>query len=1057
MRKKPKSPEPASNIPLSEEKGMTSVDYALVFEAQSTGIAIVSPDGVIRQSNTSARNILSNTGNILDVSPERQTEFGDQKERKRLIQALGATADGDRSEIEIRVTNKGLAVTHLLLTIAPFSADSSDAIIVEIKDISMERQSEEILANLNSDLESLVDSRGRELGEFTERYEVLFQTSAVGILLHDQGTLFMANKAAASMFGYASPEQLLAETDIFGLVTDQDRALIENDIRCRTAGEPVPDSYEIQTRMRDGSSSWAVVYITQVPWRDRIVTQATIIDIGDRKLIEEALAHSNDRYSSLIQETPLGICVQRDFEYLFSNMTYAQMLGYEHPEEVIERSTLEHISPQEHSRMMRNAELQRTGSGEAPRIYDYAAVRADGSQAIFENRVSQVNWDGKPATLCVMIDVSERDRVRRDMETSERNFRTIVENSFQGIVIHDETGILFSNKPAAHIFGLQEADDLKTLPTLDTFIHPDDKQRTARPFSPPHNDERRKQHRLRVIGRDKTTRWAEATSGWIHWEGGKAVQTILLDITDQIKAQDELEQNREHLTAAIESLPGGLIMYDRDSRVLLFNTQYSQMMGFPADYISVGMDRGELHQQASSRGYFREKNEIYQNVHDYLASYRYRENSVYEVEMADGRWIRCVDRVIPNGSRVCLRMDVTRERLAQRELRLAKGQAETANRAKSEFLSSMSHELRTPMNAILGFSQLLETDIDAPLNDEQLRFVSQIAKAGDHLLKLINQVLDLAKIESGKSEIDIVDVHLLDLIQECIGLSSSLSKQMGIHLICDTGKVTGIFVRGDTDRLRQVLINVLSNAIKYNRANGTVTIDMETMSPDKLRILVKDTGIGIPADKHDKVFEAFARLGAENSGIEGTGIGLTLSKRLIEQMDGDIGFESVAGEGSTFWIELQIADVTNMMPPTAIDGTSTAQETPPSTTRTTVLYVEDNAANMMLMEEVVSRIEGVTLLTATTAEIGLSLARNHQPDLIILDINLPGMDGYEALSIIQNETKLLNTPVVALSADAMPQQVERGKKAGFQDYLTKPINIREVRNLIQSYAESGEK
>jgi CheY-like chemotaxis protein len=146
-----------------------------------------------------------------------------------------------------------------------------------------------------------------------------------------------------------------------------------------------------------------------------------------------------------------------------------------------------------------------------------------------------------------------------------------------------------------------------------------------------------------------------------------------------------------------------------------------------------------------------------------------------------------------------------------------------------------------------------------------------------------------------------------------------------------------------------------------------------------------------------------------------------------------------------------------MMPPTAIDGTSTAQETPPSTTRTTVLYVEDNAANMMLMEEVVSRIEGVTLLTATTAEIGLSLARNHQPDLIILDINLPGMDGYEALSIIQNETKLLNTPVVALSADAMPQQVERGKKAGFQDYLTKPINIREVRNLIQSYAESGEK
>ncbi|MEQ9200529.1 MAG: ATP-binding protein, partial [Rhodospirillales bacterium] len=569
--------------------------------------------------------------------------------------------------------------------------------------------------------------------------------------------------------------------------------------------------------------------------------------------------------------------------------------------------------------------------------------------------------------------------------------------------------------------------------------------------------ERRKQHRLRVIGQDGITRWAEATSGWIHWEGGKAIQTILLDITDQVTAQDELERNREHLTAAIESLPGGLVMYNRDGQVVLFNTQYSQLMGYSGETLTPGMHRSELHKLARSQRLFREKNELYENVYDYLDSYRYRENSVYEVEMADGRWVRCVDRVIPNGSRVCLRMDVTRERLAQRELRLAKGQAETANRAKSEFLSSMSHELRTPMNAILGFSQLLETDTEAPLNDEQLRFVSQIAKAGDHLLKLINQVLDLAKIEAGKSEIDMADVHLIDLIQESISLSSSLSKQMNIDLLCDTKKMSGIFVRGDTNRLRQILINVLSNAIKYNRPDGSVIIDMEPVSLTSLRILIRDTGIGIPADKHDKVFEAFARLGAENSGIEGTGIGLALSRKLIEQMDGQIGFDSVAGEGSTFWIQVQIADVTRMMQPASATTEAGFPDLPTAATGTTVLYVEDNSANMMLMEEVVSRINGVTLLTATNAETGLSLARTHKPNLIILDINLPGMDGYEALKAIRNEPGLAETPVVALSADAMPQQVERGKKAGFHDYLTKPINIREVRNLIQSYAESGER
>lgn len=1029
--------------------------YLNLIDVLSTGIVIADKKGKVIRSNPAARNLIGGLDRLHQMFSVTSPQFADTP-ASRLDATLAAAANGRPATAEFEVDALHPDISSVKLSISRITGTGEDIrLLVEILDISAEMQSVSLLTELNTDLENIVESRGRELGESVERYNLLFRSLVVGVFMHDGDRILVANQAAARIHGYESPEQMIAEAGILDLVDPSERLRVANNIALRSEGKPVPNKYETLVRRRDGSTAWCEAYISRVPLQGRMVTQVITFDVTERKKVEQQLELSNARYSGLVSETPLGIFVQRDFEYLFVNQAYAEMLGYDFPEEVMNHNTLEHVAPREHGRLMRYAEMRTSNLDPIERVYEFAAVRADGSQITLENRVSLIDWDGKQATMCAVIDVTDRERVRRDMETSERNFRNIVESSFQGIVIHDQRGILFCNPPAARIFGVESMEEMTSFLTLDQFVHPQDRARVKQPFLPPPEAEQRRQHRLRIIGDDGRTRWAQSASGWLHWEGGKAVQTIMLDITDQVIAQDELDRSRDQLSAAIESLPGGLVMYDESNRVVLFNSHYPQMMGLPKDQILPGMPRENVDTLALQLGVFRQQNQIYDEIGAYLQQHGRRENSVYEVEMADGRWLRFVDHGLTEGNRVSLVLDVTRERLAQSELQHAKAQAETANRAKSEFLSSMSHELRTPMNAILGFSQLLETDTEAPLNDEQIRFVSQISKAGDHLLKLINQVLDLAKIEAGRIEIDMVDVHLFDLVQECISLSSSLARQMDITINVGERVARGLFVRGDTDRLRQVLINIMTNAIKYNKRGGSVEIDASLVGNEYVKVSVTDTGIGIPEDKHDKVFEAFARLGAENSGVEGTGIGLALSHKLTEQMGGQIGFESQPGKGSCFWIEIQQSRIAQEQP--AEEAAESPVTVDQGQVGATVLYVEDNTANMLLMKEIVTRIDGVRLLCSQDAETGLGLARSHRPDLIILDINLPGMDGYEALKEIRGDAGLYATPTVALSADAMPQQVEQGKAAGFDDYLTKPINIREVRNLIDRYMQGGEK
>jgi PAS domain S-box-containing protein len=385
------------------------------------------------------------------------------------------------------------------------------------------------------------------------------------------------------------------------------------------------------------------------------------------------------------------------------------------------------------------------------------------------------------------------------------------------------------------------------------------------------------------------------------------------------------------------------------------------------------------------------------------------------------------------------------------ELEAARATADKANMAKSEFLSSMSHELRSPLNAILGFAQLIESGQPTP-TQTQAGSIEQILKAGWYLLTLINEVLDLALIESGRLSMSMEPVSLPEVLMDCQTMIEPLASKRGIHLHFPVFSAP-CFVEADRTRVKQVFVNLLSNAIKYNRLNGTVEVAFKAAAHERLHITVRDTGEGLTAAKLSQLFQPFNRLGQEDSDEEGTGIGLVVSKRLVELMGGSIGAHSAPGVGSEFWIELNtaIAHAHDLQSeaPLAIPA---AQSLDGAKMRT-LLYVEDNLANMELVAQLIARRPDMRLLRAEDGVRGIALARTHLPDVILMDINLPGISGLQALGLLREDPLTKHIPVLALSANAMPRDIERGMEAGFYRYLTKPIKIGEFMQALDQSLE----
>jgi signal transduction histidine kinase/ActR/RegA family two-component response regulator len=390
--------------------------------------------------------------------------------------------------------------------------------------------------------------------------------------------------------------------------------------------------------------------------------------------------------------------------------------------------------------------------------------------------------------------------------------------------------------------------------------------------------------------------------------------------------------------------------------------------------------------------------------------------------------------------------DNTVRKQVESDLKSAKAAAEKASLAKSTFLSQMSHELRTPLNAVLGFAQVMESGTPLP-TPSQKRSLDQILKAGWYLLELINEILDLAQIESGKLTLSREPVSLNQVMLECQAMMEPQAQRRGIGMTFPRFD-TPCFVLADRTRVKQVLINLLFNAIKYNKPGGTVVVDCISSPPNSIRVSVRDSGDGLPPEKLAQLFQPFNRLGKEAGIEEGTGIGLVVTKRLVELMGGIIGVDSTVGVGTVFWFELNLC-----APPQLADGGAESaafyqlSATAGAALRT-LLYIEDNPANLQLVEELVARRPDLRLLSAADGSLGIALAREFVPEVILMDINLPGMNGIDVMKILRADPATAHIPIVAISANVIPSDIKKGMEAGFFRYLTKPIMVNEFMDTL---------
>jgi PAS domain S-box-containing protein len=535
-------------------------------------------------------------------------------------------------------------------------------------------------------------------------------------------------------------------------------------------------------------------------------------------------------------------------------------------------------------------------------------------------------------------------------------------------------------------------------------------------------------------------------------EAGKSGATTLGN-TSQMRRQGALMKTGALQHAILTSANFSIIATDEKGIIQLFNTGAEHMLGYKAAEVVNRISPSDIHdpQEVKARaealsaelattiapGFEALAFKASRGIEDkYELTYICKDGSRFPAVVSITALRDDYDEII---GYLLIGTDNSVRKRVESALNEAMAAAEKANHAKSDFLSAMSHELRTPLNAVLGFAQLIESGSPVPTSSQK-RNLDQILKAGWYLLELINEILDLSLIESGKVTLSREPVSLAEVMLECRAMIEPQAQKREIVMTFPQFEIPQ-FVQADRTRVKQVLINLLFNAIKYNKPGGAVTAECTLITPESIRISIRDTGAGLAPNQIEQLFQPFNRLGRETSSEEGTGIGLVVTKRLVELMGGTIGVDSVVGTGSVFWIELQLTAPHQLSTQQVVQSTQSGSQLPVGTPLRTLLYVEDNPANLELVEQLIARRPDLRLLSAADGNLGIEFARAYQPAVILMDINLPGISGIEAMKILHADLSTAHIPIVALSANAVPRDIEKALEAGFFNYLTKPIKV----------------
>jgi len=1008
--------------------------YRRLVEASPDAIMLLDPRGVILWANQQTA--------LLFHLPDPQTLLGRQAaefvvpaDRTRGRAALASVAAGNDLGAETYTALRQDGTTFFLELRATRSQGSDTAtpsIMIVARDVS-----ERMLAAERLRFQAhLLESVG----------EAIIATDGVGLITY-------WNRAAEELYGWPSAE-VLGHNVLTVLAMEPFRPRDVGALASLAGGGAASGEY--LARHRSGRA--IPILATAVPVRDAAGTVVGIIgvsaDISARVQAEEALRASEERFRTLVEHLPTVTYVAAPGAGgapLYISPQIEGLLGFTAAEwnaDPLFWSTRLH--PDDYTPML-EASRQFDTTGD-PQHLECRFITRDGQVVWVQEEVVLVHDAvGQPLyVLGIMLDVT----ARKQAEEATALLVAIVTSAEDAIIGKTLDGIIVSwNGGAETIYGYT-ADEVVGR-SISLLVPPD------RPDELPWILERLRAGESIVhyetprVRKDGVQITMSLTISPIQETHGRitGASIIARDITASRQADAAERASEERYRRLLETATESIWIVDAQVIVTFINQRCADMLGYTSDeVVGTSMLRYVDPEDAASA------DAAVSRLGEGLDEQR-----ELRLRRKDGAvvWVLAAASPILDAQgqysgALTMGTDITQRKQAEEQIRAlnadleqrvitrtaqldeARQEAEVANQAKSEFLSRMSHELRTPLNAILGFSQILEMRDLGPKDNEGVGF---ILKAGHHLLQLIDEVLDISRIEAGQMTLSIEPIEVIRSVAEVLDLGRPLAVPRHIQLVNETVGAEAWHVLADQQRLKQVVLNLVANAIKYNRDSGRVTVSYAEQPHNRLRLLVHDTGAGLRPDEMTKLFTPFERLETARTSIEGTGIGLALSKRLMEAMGGTTGVESIVGQGSTFWIELPLVD-----PRAEGDLLSLAAGVraalPALAHQHTVLYIEDNLSNVSLIDHLLGRVTGVRLLTAMQGSMGLDLAREHQPDLILLDMNLPDIMGDEVLRRLQADPQTCRIPVVVLSADALPSNMARMREAGALAYLTKPLDVK---------------